>query len=207
MKQHDESNLTSSESIGSLKKEIPQYKEAEANFAQYIADLKACLLRADESVLDFQQAVERLERETARCREKVEVRTKSLDPFSGNTSGATRRRPMRNMSKSTGSHRLFFRHTALVESLHSRSANSPNPSPNDTDSQRSYIQIAFTISIALAGAVLSHIVQTSFPAATESITPSLTEQHTQPVPRESTREGMVSGWLVSFLILLESYVR
>ena len=87
-------------------------------------------------------------------------RIESLDPFSGNTSGATRRRPMRNMSESTGNRRLFFRHAASAESLHSRSANSPNPSPNDTDSWRSYIQVAFTISIALAGAVLSHIAQT-----------------------------------------------
>ena len=76
LKQRDESNLTSSEWIGSLK-EISQYEEAEANSVQHIADLEARLLRADESVLDIQQAVERLEREAAhRCEE---VESSSLD--------------------------------------------------------------------------------------------------------------------------------
>ena len=51
--QHDESNLTSSKWIGSLKKEISQYEHAEANFVQHIADLEARLLRADISILDL----------------------------------------------------------------------------------------------------------------------------------------------------------
>ena len=83
LKQHDESNLTSSEWIGSLKKEISQYEEAEANSVQHIADLEARLLRADESVLDLQQAVERLEREAAHRREEVE--SSSLDSHPSQT--------------------------------------------------------------------------------------------------------------------------
>ena len=73
LKQYDESNLSSSESIGSLKREITQYKEAENHSSQYIADLEARLLRADESILDLQQALERLEKEAERRREEVEV--------------------------------------------------------------------------------------------------------------------------------------
>ena len=68
LKQHDKSNLTSSEWISSLKKEIFQYKEAEANSMQHITDPEARLLRADESVLDLQQAVERLERKVGQSR-------------------------------------------------------------------------------------------------------------------------------------------
>ena len=302
--------------MGSLKKEIVQYKEAEAHSAQYIADLESRLLRADESILDLQQTLEGLEKEATRRREEVEdlhsrlttlakdgqnwrddlevreervkelerkmieletkkqdaaeervrlgeiveevakarrslqlpkgimingsglgsvgssrpdtplsiappsetpqtvaegsadaqllalqqthtatladlsnvtakyrdalreiqdlssqldevklsqglaaseplERSASLDPFSGNT-----RRPVRNMSESPGNRRLFFRHAASAESLHSRSANSFNPSSNDTDSRRSSIQVALAISIALAGAILSYIAQT-----------------------------------------------
>ena len=73
LKQYDESTLSSSESIGSLKREIAQYKETEIHSTQYIADLEARLLRADESVLDLQQAVERVEKDAARRREEVEV--------------------------------------------------------------------------------------------------------------------------------------
>ena len=86
-------------------------------------------------------------------------RNGSLDPFSGNTSEATRRRPVRNMSENSGNRRLFFRHAASAESLHSRSAGSSIASTTDTDSRRSYIQVALAISIALAGAVLSQIAQ------------------------------------------------
>ena len=321
LKQYDESTLTSSESIGSLKREIAQYKETEIHSGKYVADLEARLSRADESVLDLQQAVERLEREAARRGDEVEVlqsqltnltkdgqswrddleeregrvkelerkmieletkkqdaaeerarlgeiaeevakarrslqlpkgitingsglvsvgssrpdtplstpspsetpqavvegnadpqllalqqthtatladlsnvtakyrdalreiqdlssqleevklsqglaasepleRNGSLDPFSGSASGATRRRPVRNMSESSGNRRLFFRHAASAESLHSRSADSFNASPNDTDSRRWSIQVALAISIALAGAVLGQIAQT-----------------------------------------------
>jgi len=73
LRQYDESNLSSSESIGSLKREISQYKDTETHSARYITDLEARLLRADESVLDLQQAVERLEKEAERRREEVEV--------------------------------------------------------------------------------------------------------------------------------------
>ena len=37
LKQYDESNLSSSKSIGSLKKEIAQYKDAETHSTQYIS--------------------------------------------------------------------------------------------------------------------------------------------------------------------------
>ena len=50
------------------------------------------------------------------------------------------------MSESTGNRRLF---QARGLGRVSRSVNSPNSSPNGTDSWRSYIQVAFTISIAL----------------------------------------------------------
>ena len=327
LKQYDESNLSSSESIGSLKREIAQYKDAESHSAQYITDLEARLLRADESILDLQQAVERLEKEAERRREEVEVlqnrltsiakdgqswrddleereervkelekkmieletkkndaaeerarlgeiveevakarrslqlprgvtingngsglesldssrpetlssiappsetpqttaegnvdvqfialqqthtatladlsavtakyrdalreihdlssqleevklsqglaasesleRNGSSDPSSGNTSGPTRRKPARNMSESTGNRRLFFRHAASAESLHSRSADfSHTPSTNTgflADYRRSSMQVALAISIALAGAVLGQVAQT-----------------------------------------------
>ena len=327
LKQYDESNLSSSESIGSLKREISQYKDAETHSAQYIADLEARLLRADESVLDLRQTVERLEKEAERRREEVEVlqsrltslakdgqdwrddleereervkelerkmieletkkndtaeerarlgeivqevakarrslqlpksvtingngsdfesvgssrpetplstaplseipqnvvegnadaqlvalqqthtatltdlsavtakyrdalreiqdlssqleevklsqglaasespeRNGSLDPFSGNTSGSMRRNLVRNMSENSGNRRLFFRHAASAESLHSRLAGfSDAPSKHTgflTDFQQSFIQVALAISIALAGAVLSQLAQT-----------------------------------------------
>ena len=326
LKQYDESNLSSSESIGSLKREIAQYKDAETHSTQYIADLEARLLRADESVLDLQQAVERLEKEADRRREEVEVlqsrltsitkdgqswrddleereervkelerkmieletkkndtaeerarlggiveevtkarrslqlpkgitingsnsgfesvgssrpetpvstappseipqavvegnvdaqlvslqqthtatladlsavttkyrdalreiqdlssqleevklsqglaasespeRNGSLDPFSGNTSGSIRRKPARNMSENYGNRRLFFRHAASAESLHSRLAGLSDASSSDTgfltDFRQSFMQVALAITIALAGAVLSQIAQ------------------------------------------------
>ena len=73
LRQYDESSLTSSGSIGSLKREIIQYKGAENHSTQYIADLGARLLRACESVLDLRQAVEHLEKGAARRREEVGV--------------------------------------------------------------------------------------------------------------------------------------
>ena len=78
LKQYDESSLSNSESIGSLKREIAHYKDAESHSSQYIADLEARLLHADESVLDLQQAVERLEQAAERRREEVEVLQSSL---------------------------------------------------------------------------------------------------------------------------------
>ena len=327
LKQYDESNLSSSESIGSLKREITQYKDAETHSTQYIADLEARLLRADESILDLQQTVERLEKEAERRREEVESlqsrltsitkdgqswrddleereervkelerkmveleakkndtaeerarlgeiveevakarrslqlpkgvtingngsgfdsvgssrpetplstippsespqtlvegdvnaqfvalqqthtatladlstvtakyrdalreiqdlssqleeakhsqglaasespeRNGSLDPFSGNTPGFTRRKSVRNMSENSGNRRLFFRHAASAESLHSRLAGLSNALPNDAgfliNFRKPFIQVALAISIALAGAILSQIAQT-----------------------------------------------
>lgn len=327
LKQYDESTLSSSESIGSLKREIAHYKETETHSSQYIADLEARLLRADESVLDLQRAVERLEKDAERRREEVEVlqsrltslakdgqswrddleerekrvkelekkmieletkkndaaeerarlgeiveevakarrslqlpkgvtingngsgpesvgssrpetpppttlpseipqavvegsvdaqfaalqqthtatladlstvtakyrdalreihdlstqleeaklsqglaasespeRNGSLDPLSGNVSGPARRKSARNTSEGPNNRRLFFRHAASAESLHSRSADLPDvPSDNTgflTDFRQSFMQVALAISIALTGAVLSQIAQT-----------------------------------------------
>ena len=72
LKQYDESNLSSYESIGSLKIEIARYKDAETHSTQYIADLEARLLLADESILGLQQAVERPEKEAEHRRGEVE---------------------------------------------------------------------------------------------------------------------------------------
>ena len=66
LKQYDESNLSSYESSGSLKMEIAQCKDAETHSTQHIADLEARLLLVDESILDIQQAVERLEEAESR---------------------------------------------------------------------------------------------------------------------------------------------
>ena len=326
LKQYDESNLSSSESIGSLKREIAQYKDAETHSTQYIADLEARLLRADESILDLQRAVERLEKEAERRREEVESlqgrltsitkdgqswrddleereervkelerrmveleakkndtaeerarlgeiveevakarrslqfpkgvtingnggfesvgssrpetplsttapsdalqtlvegdvnaqfvalqqthtatladlsnvtakyrdalreiqdlssqleeaklsqglaasespeRNGSLDPFSGSTPGSARRKSVRNMSENSGNRRLFFRHAASAESLHSRLVGLSDAPSNDAgfliNFRKTFIQVALAISIALAGAILSQIAQT-----------------------------------------------
>jgi len=93
-------------------------------------------------------------------------RNGSLDPFSGSASGPVRRRPARNTSESSGNRRLFFRHAASAESLHSRSAGFSNtPSPDTgflTDFRQPFMQVALAISIALAGAVLSQVAQSFF---------------------------------------------
>jgi kinesin family protein 4/21/27 len=92
-------------------------------------------------------------------------RNGSLDP-SGNSSGPVRMKPMRNMSESSGNRRLFFRHAASAESLHSRSGDFSNVPSTDagflTDFRQPFTQVALAISIALAGAVLSQIAQTLF---------------------------------------------
>ena len=91
-------------------------------------------------------------------------RNGSLDPFSGNTLGLARRKPVKNISESSGNRRLFFRHAASAESLHSRSADFSNAPSDDTgfltDFRQSLTQVAIAISIALAGAVLSQLAQT-----------------------------------------------
>ena len=93
-------------------------------------------------------------------------RNGSLDPFSGSPSGPVRRRPVRNTSESSGNRRLFFRHAASAESLHSRSADFSNAPSTDTGFltgfRQYFIQVALAISIALTGAVLSQIAQTLF---------------------------------------------
>ena len=93
-------------------------------------------------------------------------RSGSLDPFSGNSPGLVARKPVRNMSETPGSRRLFFRHAASAESLHSRSANFSKAPSTDTgfltDFRQSFMQVAIAISIALAGAVLGQITQTLF---------------------------------------------
>ena len=93
-------------------------------------------------------------------------RNGSLDPFTGSASGPVRRRPVRNTSESSGNRRLFFRHAASAESLHSRSGGFSNTPSTDagflTDFRQNFTQVALTISIALAGAVLSQIAQSFF---------------------------------------------
>jgi len=93
-------------------------------------------------------------------------RNGSLDPFSGSASGPGRRRPVRNTSESSGNRRLFFRHAASAESLHSRSAGFSNTPSTDTgfltDFRQPFMQVALAISIALTGAVLSQVAQSFF---------------------------------------------
>jgi hypothetical protein len=62
LKQYNESNVSSSESIGSLKRETAQYKDAGTHSGWYIVNLEARLLWVDESILALQRAVERLEK-------------------------------------------------------------------------------------------------------------------------------------------------
>ena len=58
--------------------------------------------------------------------------TGSSDPFSGNAPGPVGRKPTRNASENSGNRRLFFRHAASAESLHSRSADFSNPPSANT---------------------------------------------------------------------------
>lgn len=54
-----------------MKREIARFKEAESSSAQYIADIEARLGRSDESVLNLQRTVERLENECERRQDEV----------------------------------------------------------------------------------------------------------------------------------------
>jgi kinesin family protein 4/21/27 len=124
-----------------------------------LADLSNVTAKYRDALREIQDLSSQLEEvklsQGLAASESVE-RNGSLDPFSANI---TRRKPVRNMSESSGNRRLFFRHAASAESLHSRSADSLNASPNDTDSWRSSIQVALAISIAFAGAILGQIAQ------------------------------------------------
>ena len=66
---------------------------------------------------------------------------------------------LRNMSENSGNHHLLFKHAASTESLHSRFAGLSNASSNGArfliNFQKPFIWVA------LAGAILSQIVQTS----------------------------------------------
>ena len=93
-------------------------------------------------------------------------RNGSLDPFSGSPPGPVRVKPVRNRSESSGNRRLFFRHAASAESLHSRSADFSDAPSTDARSltyfRQPFTQVALAISIALAGAVLGQIAQTLY---------------------------------------------
>lgn len=73
IKLHEDSTLSSSESVTDLKREIARHKDAEERSTQYIADLEARLTRSDESVLTLRATVEKLENDGQARREEVEV--------------------------------------------------------------------------------------------------------------------------------------
>lgn len=73
MKTYDETSITSSESMTDLKREVSRFKDSESYSAKYIADLEARLARSDESILDLQRTVEKLEQECERRRNEVDL--------------------------------------------------------------------------------------------------------------------------------------
>ena len=79
VKNHEESSLSSSESVSDLKREIARQKEVEEHSTQYIADLEARLSRSDESILTLRAAVEKLEKDCDGRREEVEILQSRLD--------------------------------------------------------------------------------------------------------------------------------
>jgi kinesin family protein 4/21/27 len=72
VRQFDETNISSSESMTDLKRELAKYRDIESHSAKYVADLEARLARSDESIIALQQTVESLEKECARRRAEVE---------------------------------------------------------------------------------------------------------------------------------------
>jgi chromosome segregation ATPase len=79
MKLCDETSVTSSESLSDLRREVSKFKDAEGYSTKYITDLEARLGRSDESILELQRTVERLEQECERRKEEAEVLQKRLD--------------------------------------------------------------------------------------------------------------------------------
>jgi chromosome segregation ATPase len=81
MKVYDESSISSSESMGDLRRELSRFKDIETYSSKYIIDLEARLSRADESILGLQQTVEKLEKESERRRDEVETLQGRLELF------------------------------------------------------------------------------------------------------------------------------
>ena len=55
-----------------LRREVLKFRDTESHSAKYIADLEARLGRSDESVLELQQTIEKLEKESERRMNEVE---------------------------------------------------------------------------------------------------------------------------------------
>ena len=140
----------------------PQLLTLQQTHTATLADLSNVTAKYRDALREIQDLSSQLEEvklsQGLTASESLE-RNGSLDTL-GSTSGAVRRKPARNTSEGSGNRRLFFRHAASAESLHSRSTNISNASPNDTNFRRSSIQVALAISIALAGAVIGQIAQT-----------------------------------------------
>lgn len=79
MKQHEDTSVTSSESVADLKREILKHKESEGRISEYVADLEARLARSDESVLTLRATVEKLEQEGEVRRQEALVLQERLD--------------------------------------------------------------------------------------------------------------------------------
>lgn len=79
MRQYDESNVSSSESMSDLKRELLRFKEAELHSAKYITDLEVRLAKSDESVLALREHVEKLEQECERRQDEAQVLQERLE--------------------------------------------------------------------------------------------------------------------------------
>jgi chromosome segregation ATPase len=79
MRQYDESNISSSESMSDLKRELIRFKEAELHSAKYITDLELRLAKSDESLLALREHVEKLELECERRQDEARVLQERLE--------------------------------------------------------------------------------------------------------------------------------
>ena len=79
MRQYDESNISSSESMSDLKRELLRFREAELHSAKYITDLEVRLAKSDESVLALREHVEKLELECDRRQDEAHVLQERLE--------------------------------------------------------------------------------------------------------------------------------
>ncbi len=79
MRLYDESNISSSESMSDLKRELSRFKEAELHSAKYITDLEGRLAKSDESLLALREHVEKLELECERRQYEARVLQERLE--------------------------------------------------------------------------------------------------------------------------------
>ena len=79
MRQYDESNVSSSESMSDLKRELIRFKEAELHSAKYITDLEVRLAKSDESLLALREHLEKLELECERRQDEARVLQERLE--------------------------------------------------------------------------------------------------------------------------------